>query len=123
MRLHPQPSLALVSLVLPSLAAAVGFDCANVRVDGVHFDLSPLGGVHEIWHVEEFDDYILNTTWVLNICGILGKKSIRGDLRCGTSMNGRLVLLPWFYLQIIILIVWLAVCSVRLRGEDYPRRG
>ncbi|KAL1978109.1 hypothetical protein VTN31DRAFT_968 [Thermomyces dupontii] len=87
MWLHPQPALALASFVVPSLAAAVGFDCSNVRVDGVQFDLSPLGGVHEIWHVEEFDDYVLNTTWVLNICGILGKKSIRGDLRCGTSMN------------------------------------
>lgn len=29
----------------------------------------------------------MNTTYVLNICNILGKASMRGDMKCGTSMN------------------------------------
>jgi hypothetical protein len=88
MRLQAQASLALVSTaLLPTLASAIGFDCGNILVDSVHFDLSKLGGVHEVVHVEEFENYTVNTTYVLNICTILKGASRHGDLKCGTSKN------------------------------------
>lgn len=89
MRIQTPTSLALFSL-LPGLASAVGFDCARVSVEGVKFDLSPLGGVHSLYHVDRFDDYIVNTTYVLNICNILKGASIRDGLKCGTSKNSTL---------------------------------
>ncbi|KAL2220906.1 autophagy protein Atg27 [Thermoascus aurantiacus ATCC 26904] len=84
------PSLLFPSgllLAAPRLAAASGFDCAHISVDGIQYDLSPLGGVHSVYHVEKTEDAIVNTTYVLNICNILKGAAIRGDLKCGTSKN------------------------------------
>lgn len=82
------PSSLLVSSVLPTLVAASGgFDCQHINVDSVKYDLSPLGGVHELSVVNESEQYITNTTYVLNICNILKGSSIRGNLKCGTSKN------------------------------------
>ncbi|GES59532.1 autophagy protein Atg27 [Aspergillus terreus] len=81
------PSL-LISSFLPALTAASGtFDCKNIRADGFKYDLSALGGVHELSVINESDDYITNTTYVLNICNILKGSAIRGHLKCGTSKN------------------------------------
>jgi hypothetical protein len=89
MRIQTTPvSLALFSL-LPGLASA-NFDCAHVQVDGVRFDLSPLGGVHELYHVDRFDEYVVNTTYVLNICNILRGAATRDGHKCGTSRNSML---------------------------------
>lgn len=86
------PSLfALVSLAtLPSVVSASGFDCAHLNPDGVKYNLSPLGGTHSIYHVEEQDQYVVNTTYVLNICNILKGAANRGPLKCGTSKNSTL---------------------------------
>ncbi|KAL4895653.1 autophagy-related protein 27 [Aspergillus ambiguus] len=82
------PSSLLISSVLPALVAASGsFDCEHINVDSYKYDLSALGGVHELSVVDETDDYITNTTYVLNICNILKGSSIRGHLKCGTSKN------------------------------------
>ncbi|PYH95084.1 hypothetical protein BO71DRAFT_398300 [Aspergillus ellipticus CBS 707.79] len=81
------PSLLLLSpSLLPSVSAS-GFDCQHINVDSAKYDLSPLGGVHTIYDVEETDKYVVNTTYVLNICNILKGASIRGHLKCGTSKN------------------------------------
>ncbi|KAL1962406.1 hypothetical protein VTN77DRAFT_9745 [Rasamsonia byssochlamydoides] len=85
MRISTGASLALS--LLPGLASAIGFDCKRINVDGVKFDLSPLGGVHSLYHVDRTDEYIVNTTYVLNICNILNRASIRDGLKCGTSKN------------------------------------
>ncbi|OKL64398.1 hypothetical protein UA08_01127 [Talaromyces atroroseus] len=100
MRVHtPQTACAsLLSLLVPSFTSALGFDCSNIRVDNIGFDLSPLGGVHEISHFVEFEDHSVNTTYVLNICNILKGASRRGNLNCGTSKNSLLFsLLPFHY--------------------------
>ncbi|KAJ5091187.1 hypothetical protein NUU61_006057 [Penicillium alfredii] len=76
-----------LSALLPSLASASGFDCAHINTDGYKYDLSPLKGVHEVYHVEETEQYVTNTSYVLNICNILKGSAIRGDAKCGTSKN------------------------------------
>jgi hypothetical protein len=80
-------SLLFSSALFTSLASASGFDCKDIVVDKVKYDLSGLDGVHTIYHVEKTEAYVVNTTYVLNICKTLGKASIRGDLKCGTSKN------------------------------------
>ncbi|CAL5866954.1 uncharacterized protein PFLUO_LOCUS1166 [Penicillium psychrofluorescens] len=85
MRIQSTASLAL-SLLLP-LAAASGFDCEHIKADGYKYDLSALGGVHELYHVDRTADTVTNTTYVLNICNILKGAATRGKLKCGTSKN------------------------------------
>lgn len=94
MRIQSRPSsvLLLAAALLPSLISATGFDCGHVNADGYKYDLSDLGGVHSLYHVEESDEYITNTTYVLNICNILKGASMRRGLKCGTSKNGTLTL-------------------------------
>jgi autophagy-related protein 27 len=89
MRVHTQQTglASILSLLLPSFTSALGFDCSNIRVDNIGFDLSPLGGVHEISHFVEFEDYSVNTTYVLNICNVLSHAAVRGDMNCGPSKN------------------------------------
>ncbi|GFF23251.1 autophagy-related protein 27 [Aspergillus udagawae] len=81
-------SLLFSSALLTGLASATGnFDCHDIIAEGNKYDLNGLRGVHTIYHVDKTEDYIVNTTYVLNICKTLGKASIRGDLKCGTSKN------------------------------------
>jgi hypothetical protein len=74
-------------LLLPSLTHAISLDCANIIAEKVKFDLSPLGGVHEITDFQEFDDFSVNTTYVLNICNTLRGAATREGVKCGTSRN------------------------------------
>jgi hypothetical protein len=90
MRILASLSSVLLSAVLPTLSAASGFDCAHINADGFKYDLSPLGGVHSLYHVEETETHVVNTTYVLDICNILKGASIRGHLKCGTSKNSTL---------------------------------
>ena len=86
--MRPQSALSPFLLtLLPTLITASGFDCAHVNADGYKYDLSDLGGVHEIYHVSESDEYIRNTTYVMNICNILKGASMRNGVKCGTSKN------------------------------------
>jgi len=87
MRILSQAAIFILPSLLPSLAAGSGFDCKHIVVDGIKFDLSRLGGVHELYHVETNDDVVVNTTYVMNICNILKGDAHRGDLSCGTSKN------------------------------------
>ncbi|KAJ9218273.1 hypothetical protein DTO166G4_139 [Paecilomyces variotii] len=87
MRLHSSSPLVFLASLLPGLTAASGFDCAHIRVDGIEYDLSPLAGVHSLYHVEETEDVVVNTTYVLNICSPLKGAAIRGKAKCGTSKN------------------------------------
>jgi hypothetical protein len=74
-------------LLLPSLTHAISLDCANIIAEKVKFDLSSLGGVHEITDFQEFDDFSVNTTYVLNICNTLRGAATREGVKCGTSRN------------------------------------
>lgn len=87
MRIQASGITLLLSTGLASLSAALGFDCAHINVDKYKYDLSPLGGVHELYHVNETETAVTNTTYVLNICKNLGSKaSNRGDDgKCGTT--------------------------------------
>ncbi|PWY84168.1 autophagy protein Atg27 [Aspergillus eucalypticola CBS 122712] len=81
-------TLLFSSALLPGLASASGgFDCHNIIVDSYKYDLSTLGGVHTLYHVDETEDYVVNTTYVLNICNILKGAAHRGHLKCPTSKN------------------------------------
>ncbi|KAL2871925.1 autophagy-related protein 27 [Aspergillus lucknowensis] len=86
MRIPSSPLFPAASL-LPGLAAAITFNCAQINADGYKYDLSPLGGVHTIYHAEKNDNVIVNTTYVMNICTALGGAANRGHLQCGTSRN------------------------------------
>lgn len=88
MRIHSNLlSVLFGSTILPNLVSASGFDCGHINAEGFKYDLSPLGGAHSIYHVEELDQYVVNTTYVLNICNILKGAANRGSLKCGTSKN------------------------------------
>jgi len=78
---------SVLSFLFAGLVTATGFDCAHINAGGIKYDLSPLGGVHSLYHIEETEDYVVNTTYVLNICNILKGAAIRGNLKCGTSKN------------------------------------
>lgn len=83
-------SSAVVSAasLLPGLVSAIIFDCAHIKKDNYKYDLSPLGGVHELYHAEKVGDgTVLNTTYVLDVCNILGSAAIRGELNYGRSRN------------------------------------
>ncbi|KAL2858188.1 autophagy-related protein 27 [Aspergillus pseudodeflectus] len=89
MRIQSLSLLSAASL-LPSLASAITFDCANIRKDGYKYSLKELGGVHEIFTAKKDQDQGLtnNVTYRLNICGTLGKKGATlDDLTCEQSRN------------------------------------
>ncbi|KAJ5682870.1 hypothetical protein N7462_006035 [Penicillium macrosclerotiorum] len=86
MRLQSTGAAWLLSALVPSLTTALSLDCAHINVDKYKYDLSPLGGVHEIYHVNETDGFVTNTTYVLNICNNLHKAANRGDDgKCGQT--------------------------------------
>lgn len=87
MQLQLTGASLLLSALLPGLAAATGFDCGHINVEGYKYDLSSLGGVHELYHVKETEEWTTNTTYVLNICNILHKAANRPEGKCGTSRN------------------------------------
>ncbi|PLB37414.1 autophagy-related protein 27 [Aspergillus candidus] len=78
--------LALAPL-LSALATAYTFDCRHVVLGEYKYDLSPLGGVHEVYHAEQQGDALINTTYAINICGILKGAANRDGLKCGTTKN------------------------------------
>ncbi|KAL4809206.1 autophagy-related protein 27 [Aspergillus unguis] len=82
-------SLLSAASLLPSLALAISFDCSKIIADGQKYDLSALGGVHEIYHAEKIDDTVVNTTYVLDLCNVLGNAALRGDpvANCGRTRN------------------------------------
>ncbi|KAL4909823.1 hypothetical protein BDW74DRAFT_143803 [Aspergillus multicolor] len=84
MRILSSALLSAASL-LPGLASAITFDCSQINADGYKYNLKPLGGVHEIFHAEQVGDLIVNTTYVLNICNILGSAANFEEYKCGTS--------------------------------------
>ncbi|TQB68685.1 hypothetical protein MPDQ_002918 [Monascus purpureus] len=87
MRLRSQTSIFTLFSLLPALVSAYGFDCNHIVKDGIEYNLGHLGGVHSLYHVDETEEFVVNTTYVLNICTILKSAAIRGDLNCGTSKN------------------------------------
>jgi hypothetical protein len=87
MRLQSTGASLLLSTFLSGLAAATGFDCAHLNVDGYKYDFSSLGGVHELYHIDETEQWTTNTTYVLNICNILNKAANRPEGKCGSSKN------------------------------------
>jgi len=79
MRIKSKQTLLLASALTANFATAISFDCAHIKVNDYKYDLSPLGGVHEIYHVNKTEEYSTNTTYVLDICQSLGKASKRPD--------------------------------------------
>ncbi|KAI9372415.1 autophagy-related protein 27 [Aspergillus egyptiacus] len=86
MRIHASSLLSAASL-LSGVTAAINFDCEHIKVDGWKYNLKPLGGVHSLYHAETVDGSVVNTTYVLNVCGALRDGAIRGRLNCGTTRN------------------------------------
>ena len=90
MRLQSSGASLLLSAVLPSLASAITLDCAHINVAKNLYDLSGLGGIHQISHAvaNETEGYSTNTTYLLNICKPLGKAATtRPEGKCASSKN------------------------------------
>lgn len=89
MRLQSSAASILLSTLTASFATAITFDCGRIKVNDYKYDFSPLGGVHEIYHVNKTEEYTANTTYVLDICHSLGKASKRpnGAGSCEHSKN------------------------------------
>ncbi|KAL4880226.1 autophagy-related protein 27 [Aspergillus karnatakaensis] len=83
----PSSSLLSAAVLLPTLASAVSFDCAQIKIDDTRYDLSALAGPYEFFHAEKHDETTVNTTYVLNVCNTLKGAATRGRLHCGTSKN------------------------------------
>jgi hypothetical protein len=89
MRIQSSKTPILLSALTASFATALTFDCAQIKVNDYKYDLSALGGVHEIYHLNKTEAYSTNTTYVLDICSPLGKASKRpnGAGSCEYSKN------------------------------------
>ncbi|KAL4871319.1 hypothetical protein BDV12DRAFT_33898 [Aspergillus spectabilis] len=83
----PSSSLVSVTSLIPTLALAVSFDCAQIKLGDNRYDLGPLGGVHELYHAEKVAESTVNTTYVLNVCNTLQGAATRGELHCGPTKN------------------------------------
>ncbi|PLB48239.1 putative autophagy protein Atg27 [Aspergillus steynii IBT 23096] len=80
-------ALSSAALLFSGLASARGFDCKDIVVDKYKYNLNPLGGVHVLYDNNVTESSSVNTTYVLNICGILKGASNRDGMKCGTSKN------------------------------------
>lgn len=84
----------LPASILLSLGVAYNFDCKQVPVDGSSkkFDLSALGGRHDIFTIDDSrPPAIHNTTYTINLCKPLEKvKDIKDADQCPSGTNGTL---------------------------------
>ncbi|KAK2747788.1 hypothetical protein FQN57_001818 [Myotisia sp. PD_48] len=75
--------LSLISLF--TAAASADFDCANIRVDGVSWDLHTLGGPRSVFELT--DHPVINTTYTLDICKPLADKKCKaGTFVCASRV-------------------------------------
>ncbi|KAI1751155.1 autophagy-related protein 27 [Xylaria castorea] len=83
----PYADAALViSLLLAPLPAAAMFNCEKVVSDGQQFNLKALGGPHSVVTSQVNGDRIHNTTYTVDICAPLKKKS--GSKKSDQCQNG-----------------------------------
>ncbi|RYC60970.1 hypothetical protein CHU98_g5222 [Xylaria longipes] len=83
----PYADAALViSLLLAPLPTAAMFSCEKVVSDGQQFNLKALGGPHSVVTSEVTGDRIHNTTYTVDICAPLRKKS--GTKKTDQCPNG-----------------------------------
>jgi len=67
-------SILTVPFLFTALSSALTFQCDHIRVDKKKFDLSKLGGPHELLvHDEDRPPAIYNTTYTVDICQPLRK--------------------------------------------------
>ena len=101
MRFQQQRSAgtAIVSAILfPFLAAASGnLDCERVVTDGVHWNLSKLGGPKSVLHSVADGASLKNTTYTIDLCRPLKRVSsdkIALDHQCPGGTRGRFLNFP-----------------------------
>ena len=88
---RPQLSALLPLALAPIVSAAGGLACEKIRVDGVNFDLSKLGGPHSVvtsrW--DSLAETHHNTTYTVDVCKPLKKsgKSKKGE-ECPNGTRG-----------------------------------
>lgn len=63
----------VLSTLFPLAPFASAFDCNHIRVDGISFDLSRLGGPHSLSHIENTPPSVTNTSFTFDICKPLPK--------------------------------------------------
>ena len=82
--------MLLASSTFLSCAAAVGFDCAKVMDEGVHWNLEKLGGPHSVsWEYEEVPS-LVNFTFTIDLCRpLLKDKNLDDDHQCPGSTRGK----------------------------------
>lgn len=69
--------LFLIALLPTTVIAAGNLDCERIQVDGQAFDLSKLGGPHNVMHSVELPPSWKNTTYYIDLCSALERpKSI-----------------------------------------------
>lgn len=85
-------SVTTVAAILSSLAGvdSISLDCEKVIVDGVSFNLKPLGGPHSIYQVYDTGSAIRNTTFTIDICAALEKVT---DKHCTNGARSKLFVL------------------------------
>lgn len=84
-------TLSLLSLLLPSIVAAISIDCGNIRVEQKSFNIEQLEGPHSLYKVLEHPNNIKNTTFTFDICRPLKKtKGVPKDEDCPNGSRGKL---------------------------------
>lgn len=73
MRLRIADSGVAGLLVLPTLVAAVNFDCSYVQVNKHKYDFSKLGGDHAVHWTRDEPPSVMDTVFSLNICKNLAR--------------------------------------------------
>ncbi|KAJ5259314.1 hypothetical protein N7478_012295 [Penicillium angulare] len=71
------------------LVSADAFKCDQIKAADHTFDLSGLKGAHEVSYTSEnqTDNYVVSTTYVMNICDVLHSAANRDGEKCGTDKN------------------------------------
>lgn len=70
-------------LTLPALLNAITFDCSDVLIDGVDFDISALSGPHSVFEIiQTTPTTVKNTTFTLDVCNQLGKSKDKAAEEC-----------------------------------------
>jgi hypothetical protein len=91
MRLSRVHSIISSLILLPLLASALTFDCANIRTKGRHYDFSKLSGSHSLTTIEETPPTIKTTTYTIDICNRLKIGNDNPLERCHGGARGKCI--------------------------------
>ena len=88
--LQKHNTLLFAVFLLPSITVAINLDCESIVVDGAHFNLKPLAGVHSLSFISLHPPVRFYNNLTLDICAPLKKpKDAPPDNSCHVGTRGK----------------------------------